>query len=294
MARRPVGRTQGGGHVIPLDHRPLERALARIGAPSRRWLEEARREVQRDPGAIATIFPAVGRAVGRAPLDPRAPVGDVHAWTVDAAARTLLLVALGPAGDRLGRHSLPSHPRIGQQLTPLYRHGDAAERCAVLRALAFLSVEDAVGVPLVEDALRTNDLYLIAAALGPYALARLDDAAVAQAVLKCVFVGVPLAGVAGLDERATPALAGMLARYAHERVAAGRAVPEEVWPLIDRFPPSPELAALEDELGHPQPDRRGAAQVALASRAGVPARDSAVAVVGAAAGVVAGQESAEN
>jgi hypothetical protein len=254
MARRAVGWAQDVGHVIPLNHHLLERALAaRVDASSRRWLEQARCEVERIPGRIATIFPAVGRAVGRAPLDPSARAGDVHAWTLDAAARTLLLVALGLAA--------------GEEVAPLYRHGDAAERCGILRGLAFLSVEDAVGVPLVEDALRTNDLYLIAAALGPYAFARLADGALAQAVLKCVFVGVPLAGLVGLQERATPELAGMLARYAHERVAAGRDVPVEVWPLIDRFGPSPELAAIEAELTHPQTDRRRAAQKALAGRA---------------------------
>ncbi len=225
LDRRPLDRH-------PLDHHVLERAFAaRVDASARRWLEQARDEVALDHAAIATVFPAVARAVGRGPLDPAARDDDVHAWTVDAAARTLLLVALGPAA--------------GGELTLLYRHGDAAERCAILQALAFLSVEDLIGVPLVEDALRTNDLYLIAAALGPYALARLDDAALVQAVLKCVFVGVPLAGLVGLDERATPELAGALARYAQERVAAGRDVPGEIWPLIDRFPP---LAAIEAEL----------------------------------------------
>lgn len=248
----------------PLDRHPsgsyaLERALAaRLAASARRWLEDARGEVGRDPGALATIFPAVARAVGRAPLDPAARAGDVHAWTVDAAARTLLLVALGPAA--------------GGELPLLYRHGDTAERCAILRALAFLPVADAVGVPLVEDALRTNDLYLIAAALGPYALARLDDTALVQAVLKCVFVGVPLAGLAGLDERATPELAGALARYAQERVAAGREVPAEVWPLIDRFPPPVALAAIEADLTCPVPARRRAARGALAGRAVVAAK----------------------
>jgi hypothetical protein len=247
LDRRPLDRR-------PLDCHVLERALAaRVGAFARRWLEQARGEVARDSGAIATIFPAVARAVGRGPLDPATRAEDVHAWTVDAVARTLLLAALGPA--------------VGGELALLYRHGDAAERRAILRALAFLPVADAVGVPLVDDALRTNDLYLIAAALGPYGLARLDDAALVQAVLKCVFVGVPLVGLAGLDERATPELAGALARYVQERVAAGREVPAEVWSLIDRFPPPAELAAIEAELTCPVPARRWAARGALAGRA---------------------------
>jgi hypothetical protein len=59
---------------------------------------------------------------------------------------------------------------------------------------------------------------------------------------------VPLAGLAGLDERATPELAGALGRYAQERVAAGREVLGDIWPLIDRFLPLPELAAIEAEL----------------------------------------------
>ena len=77
------------------------------------------------------------------------------------------------------------------------------------------------GVPLLHDAIRTNDTRLVAAALGPYA-GHLDDAAWRQAVLKCVFMGVPLAAVDGLDERADAELAAMLAALADERAAAGR------------------------------------------------------------------------
>jgi hypothetical protein len=224
MAARAVGRAGDGGHVSPLSRRPLALGplaaalAARTSAAARCWLAQAQAQVRRDSGALAALFPAVGRAVGRGPLHPCALAEDVHAWTVDAAARTVLLAALGPAVDA--------------HLAPLYRHGDAAERRAVLLALAFLPVADAVGVPLVEDALRLNDPRLVAAALGPYALARLDDAALAQAVLKCLFVGVPLAGVAGVQERATLVLAAALDRYVAEREAAGRAVPAEVWPLV--------------------------------------------------------------
>jgi hypothetical protein len=220
-----------------------------IGDVQRRWLDDALDEARADPASLPTRFPAVGRKVGRATLDRTADRDDVHAWTVDDAARALLLAAANQAG-------------AGAALVEsLYRQGDTAERRAVLRALPLLNLGDGV-VTLVLDAIRTNDGRLIAAALGPYAAAHLDDHAWAQAVLKCVFLGVPLAGVAGLRERADAGLARMLADYAHERVAAGRDVPADVWPVVRRYRPA-ELAKLEAELDSADPARRSAARRAL-------------------------------
>lgn len=216
------------------------------------WLEEKVRTVAKDPGAIATLFPAVGRKMGRTSLDPGAvPSGDLHAWTLDDAGRTLLLLATG------------EHARA--EIHNLYRYGDAAERRAVLRALQFLSVGDSAR-PLVEDALRTNDTRLVAAALGPYAFEHLDDETLAQAVLKCVFIGVPISPLRGLEQRTTPDLSRMLAGYVHERIAAGRDVPAEVWTIIDVHPPVRELDAIAAELDHPVEDRRRAAERALKDR----------------------------
>lgn len=240
---------------LPLDCDPLRRALrARLNEPSVRWLDEATTRLEHEPNSIGGIFPAVGRAIGRTPLHADADLADLHAWTLDAAARTLLLVALKPAA-------------LAAQLPPLYRHGDAAERCGALRALAYLPIDQDVALPLVQDALRTNDSRLIAAALGPYALLHLDEHALAHAALKCLFLDVPLAGLVGLQHRLTAEMAQMLARYAHERIAAGRTVPAEIWPLIDRFPPAAELAAIEAELDRPEPTRRTAARAALHARA---------------------------
>jgi hypothetical protein len=87
-------------------------------------------------------------------------------------------------------------------------------------------------VPLPQDAIRTNDTRLVAAALGPYA-AHLDPPAWRQAVLKCVFMGVPLSVVDGLDERADAELAGMLASFAEERRAAGRDVPADALAVLE-------------------------------------------------------------
>nr|WP_238424347.1 EboA domain-containing protein [Micromonospora parastrephiae] len=75
---------------------------------------------------------------------------------------------------------------------------------------------------------------MVAAALGPYAR-HLDAAAWRQAVLKCVFSGVPLAAVADLDSRADSELAAMLAALAAERHAAGRELPADATDLLDRL-----------------------------------------------------------
>ena len=220
----------------------------RVPAEALAWLREAVAEVEADPAAVRTRFPMAGRKVGRGPLDAGADPDDVHAWTVDDAARTLLLVAL--ADDASG------------ELADLYRYGDAAERRGMLRALPHLGI-GADAMAIVDDAIRTNDTRLVAAALGPWATAHLDDAAYDQAVLKCVFIGVPIAPLDGLPARATPETARMLAAFVHERVAAGRDIPAEVWGVIDRFPPAAELAAIEAERESEYPDRREAAERAL-------------------------------
>jgi hypothetical protein len=88
--------------------------------------------------------------------------------------------------------------------------------------------------PLLHDAIRTNDPRLISAALGPYA-AHLDADMWRQAVLKCVFMGLPLNGVADLLRRADGELAGMLADLVTEREAAGRAVAEDAHALLDHI-----------------------------------------------------------
>jgi hypothetical protein len=166
------------------------------------------RRVADDPAAVAALFPAAGRRYGRGPL--------ASGWTTDEAARALLLAAL-PAGE----------------IQDVYRYGDTAEKLAVLKALPLLPIGDEA-VPLLDDALRTNDTRLVAAAVGPYA-DHLGQAAWRQAVLKCVFMGVPLAAVHRLTERADPDLAAMLGAFAEERLAAGRDVPPDAVALLDQL-----------------------------------------------------------
>lgn len=227
------------------------RLAARLDHDTLVWVTGRCADVARVPGAIGTIFPAVGRSVPSGALDAGAEPGDPFAWSIHDAVRVRLLAARGAVAAR--------------DAVELYRFGDAFERRGVLRALDALPI-DAVGLPLVEDAVRTNDVRLIAAALGPFGARSLDVRAFRQAVLKCVLVGLPVASVSGVDNRADAELARMLAAYAHERIAAGRTVPADVWPLVDRYPPAAELAAIEAERTSRHADRRAAAEAALDAR----------------------------
>jgi hypothetical protein len=261
-----VSRPAGGTGVAGDPTAALDRVLTPEAA---RWLAERCAEVAEVAGTahsggsestawrpLLRAFPAVGRHLGRGPLRPGADPADVHAWTVDDAGRVRLLRAAAGAG------APPAGP-----LDRLYAHGDAAERRAVLRALDVLPVGEA-GLPLLRDALRTNDTRLVAAAAaGTYAAGVLPAADLEQAVLKCLFVGVPLAGLAALPARLTPALATMVAGFARERVAAGRSVPVDAWLVLDRYPEALPAAGLPAELHSPRPDRRAAAERFLGTRA---------------------------
>ncbi len=181
------------------------------------WLADAVHRVSVSPAAISTLFPAMGRHCGRGPLPGSHP--GLAGWTVDDAGRVLLLTALPLPG-----------PDLAAAAGRLYRCGDAAEKRGVLRALPWLDI-GAGGVELLHDAIRSNDPRLVAAALGPYAV-HLADPMWRQAVLKCVFMDIPLSQVSGLAGRADGELRRMLAGLADERRAAGRTIPADADALL--------------------------------------------------------------
>jgi hypothetical protein len=184
------------------------------------WAAQALATVRTDPAAIEHLFPLVRRRCGRASVAQAA--GDPVA--ADEAVRGDLLAALPVHGAALA-----------EVLGGLYGRGDPVERESVLRALTRLGPRlGPAALPIVEDALRANDPRLVAAALGRYAERHLSPPAYRQAVLKCVFMGIPLSQVAVPDERCDAELARMLSDFAAEREAAGRTVPADIWPIIGR------------------------------------------------------------
>ncbi|WP_063788078.1 EboA domain-containing protein [Streptomyces sp. NRRL B-1140] len=181
-----------------------------LDPPARTWLGHALDEAAAHPGLHGPIsvwelrLAEAGRRCGPAYAD---------------AARVLILAAASADADALTR---------------VYSQGTADERRAVLHALPHL-VSGPDALPLVEDALRTNDTRLIGAALGPYAARYLTAHVWRHAVLKCLFTGVPVDDVADLPRRAAGdgELARMLGDYAAERTAAGRTVPEDLYRVLD-------------------------------------------------------------
>jgi len=187
------------------------------------WTSRAVATVAASPERASRLFAEAGRAVGRTPLDPADPHG--YRGTADDDARAQIIVAL---------HDATMSP---ETVRGLYEHGDDAERRGVLRGLGRVaaSVDEswrAAGLALTADALRTNDPRLVAAAMGDFAARHLDDHAWRHGVLKLVFMGVPLAVVSGLDVRRDDELAAMASRFAQERSAAGRSIPEDLHLIV--------------------------------------------------------------
>ncbi|MGW0498645.1 EboA domain-containing protein [Streptomyces sp. NPDC003007] len=180
-----------------------------------------------DPAAEAWLDHALEEAAAHPGLH-----GPISAWELRLAEAGR---RCGPAHADAARVLILDAARADSDaLTRVYFQGTADERRAVLHALPHL-VPGPDALPLTEDALRTNDTRLLSAALGPYAARHLAAHQWRHAVLKCLFTGVPVDHVADLPRRAAGdgELARMLGDYAAERSAAGRAVPEDLYRVLD-------------------------------------------------------------
>lgn len=186
---------------------------------------------------------------------------DPSAWTVDQAARILLLLATGSDGEAFSR-----------RLDQLCATADVDELVAFYR-----------GLPLYPDAprhlarategLRSNMLvvYQAVAHANPYPAEHLAEQAWNQMVLKALFVGTTLHPIVGLDQRANERLARMLCDYAHERWAASRTISPELWRCVGPLARGPMLADLQRVLEQGSAPERAAAVLALRRADGGPA-----------------------
>jgi len=191
-----------------------ERLRASLGPDAVRGLEVMRAALADDPLRLGRLFPGAARRTARGDL------GEDH--RIEDAVRVELV---GAAAAALDPEALLA------ELGELYRHGDADEKRAVVLALGVVADPRIDASGLLLDALRTNDVRLVAAAMGPHA-DRLAPHDWRHGVLKCLFVGVPLSAVDRLADRTDAELVAMVRRYADERETAGRPVPDDAVRLL--------------------------------------------------------------
>ncbi len=197
-----------------------------------------------DVRQLYLVFGMVPRRTGKADLalskveqlkaeDVR-PGWDVSTWSVDHAARTLLVLSF-PSADAM---------KYSKTLDRLFDAGEVSELVALYQSLPLLPHQE-THVLRAAEGLRTNikPVFAAIAHRNPYPAERFTDAQWNQMVLKCLFVDLPLWPIVGLDERANVPLMRMLCDYAHERWAAGRTVSPELWRCVG---PVADDAAIED------------------------------------------------
>jgi hypothetical protein len=219
---------------------------SRLGKDDLAWLDVECKAVAADAEAkrFYMAFSAAGRhaaakplalsAADRAAADRARPSWMPGDWTEEQAARTVILL----------HRSFFNRERWLGEVRMLFEHADLGEQVALYQALPLLPHPEA-HVDRCAEGIRTNmtDVFRAVAHRNPFPAENLSEAAWNQMVLKALFVEAGLAGVLFLDERANPVLARMLCDFAHERWAAGRPVPPELWRCVG---PHADEAALRD------------------------------------------------
>jgi hypothetical protein len=231
------------------------------------WLDEKTEQINSGVTGreFFRAFSAVSRYTGKKPLELTAQdlktastmqIGWFPGhWSVDQAARTLLVLALPKEDAQKYLHILE----------PVFATADVGELVALYQALPLLPYPEKLRIRAAEG-VRSNmtSVFNAIALRNPYPAQYLDNLAWNQMVLKALFVGSSLHLIQGLDFRANRELARMLIDYAHERHSANRSVPAELWRLVGPFADITILGDLARSLKDPDPIQQAAAALACA------------------------------
>lgn len=218
-----------------------------------------------DNRTLYTAFALVGRKLGKGVLDltpeeirianDTLPGWMPGAWSQADAGRILLLASL-PAGSS----------DFVTRFVALCQTAEVAEAVSLYRGLPLYPEPERLE-PQVGEGLRSNmrSVFEAIAHHNPYPMQIFSEHRWNHMVLKAIFIGSPLAPILGLDERANPELARIMFDFVHERRAAGREVPFEIWRCAGPFAKGGDLADLEWVLATGDERARKAAALALAA-----------------------------
>ncbi len=152
---------------------------------------------------------------------------DLTLWTRDQLCRALLLLSLDN-GDRDDFHEV---------VETLFKTADNRESQALYSSISLFNYPES-WKDRASEAIRSNvGLIFDAMAFNnPYPSMYLDETAWNQLVLKTIFSNKSIGRITGLEERRNKNLAKAISDFAHERWAADRTLPPEVWLLTAPYP----------------------------------------------------------
>ncbi len=231
------------------------------------WLASQLDAVGRD-ASDAALDIALGlapRKLGKAALEltdadlaaarAAVPGWDPRGWNIADAARILLLTGRAPGAKP-----------FAECFRRLCETADVAELVGLYRGLPLYPAPASLE-PQVGEGLRSNMRVVFEAIThrNPYPRNQFDAHRWNHMVLKALFIGSPLGPIQGLDERANAELARIMLDFAHERWAAGRPVPFEIWRCVGPFAEGGALDDLARVLERGEPVEKRAAALALSA-----------------------------
>jgi hypothetical protein len=147
-------------------------------------------------------------------------------WTLDRLVRVLLLSNVQNTTE----------DDYCQTIETLFETAEINEAVALYSALPFLQYPEK-WLYRATEAVRSNmgSVFDAIAFHNSYPAKYFSESAWNQLVLKCIFNDKPINLIEGLDERANQNLANILSDFAHERWAAHRSIPPQVWRLVSKF-----------------------------------------------------------
>jgi hypothetical protein len=231
----------------------LFQSITQLASPAELvWLTEKK---QADSKGLSLAFVMVPRFITKQPIENELAIVEGWHWknaTLDQLVRVYLLLHLAEQEDGKAR------------INTLFDTAEMNELVALYRALPALITPE-IWVNRATDAVRSNmgPVFDAIAFGNPYPKAYFSELAWNQLVLKCIFNDKPIHLIEGLDERANQALAETLADFAHERWAAGRRVPAQVWRLIRNFQTETKEQDLKRLVESVDPNDRKAAELVL-------------------------------
>ena len=209
---------------MPEPELALRKLLQERWPESERFFERAGRDLAGPPGlGFRALFASVPRRLGNAAsltLDspPELVAARPHCTLADYLRLWLLTQAL----PQLAPKEQPDW------LLQLYEAGELGEQVSILRVLPLLP-DPARFLETGVQACRTNarDVFEAIVCENPFLAEHFPPLNFNQAIMKAIFMEVPISRVADLTRRITPELSRMAKGYASERRAAGRPVPND-------------------------------------------------------------------